>query len=79
VIDLGQFNVKKTVVKLTKIPCSTCEHLGSAKLDLDFWQVCSHQDSTEMFAGGRCLDLAEEDTPEWCPRLLTGRKKTERL
>jgi hypothetical protein len=67
-------------VKVKKIPCSTCEHLGTARLDLDYWQVCSHPDSKEMFAGGRCLDLKEEDTPEWCPRLLAaGRKRAERL
>lgn len=69
--------IRIAAVKVKKIPCTSCEQLGTARLDRDYWKVCAHQDSKEMFAGGRYLDLKEEDTPEWCPRLTS--KKTDKL
>ena len=70
--------IRVAAVKVKKIPCTSCEQLGTARLDRDYWKVCLHQESAAMFADGRYLDLKEEDTPDWCPRMLVS-KKIERL
>lgn len=64
---------------MSKIRCRACEFRATSCLADDEsvkWAACRHPDLTEIYEGGRALEISAHGAgPAWCPVSLTPKSK----